>query len=269
MATVSPASTERRRRRWLWRALFGLVIVLAALAALVYGYIRLERPQMNGTLELNGLEAPAAIVRDTRGIAHIRAQNVHDLVLAQGFAMAQDRLWQMDLMRRLGEGRLAEVFGPVALAVDEENRRLGLGRTAEAEATRLQPADAALLNAFAEGVNDYMGRRGGLLPVEFRLLGYRPERWQPRDSLALAAYMYNVLASGYKSKLMRETFIAKLGPTLAAQLFPERSPWDIPPGAYRDPSSSKPRAATALPPVFAAAPQPAATRRGGSNNWVL
>ncbi|MGN6593439.1 MAG: penicillin acylase family protein, partial [Terriglobales bacterium] len=268
MATAYSATTARRRWRWLTRALLIVVLLLAAGAGVVYGYIRLERPQLDGSLELPGLEAPVSIVRDTRGIAHIRAQNVHDLMLAQGFAMAQDRLWQMDLMRRLGEGRLSEVFGPAALAVDKENRRLGLGRTATAEATRLQPAEAALLTAFAQGVNDYIERRGALLPLEFRLLRYRPEPWQPRDSLALAAYMYNVLASGYDSKLMRETFTAKLGPALAAQLFPERSPWDIPPGSYRA-ASGRPTGQRSELPVFAAVWGAASGRHGGSNNWVV
>ncbi|MGN6592059.1 MAG: penicillin acylase family protein, partial [Terriglobales bacterium] len=110
--------------------------------------------------------------------------------------------------------------------------------------------------------------RGALLPLEFRLLRYRPEAWQPRDSLALAAYMYNVLASGYDSKLMRETFTAKLGPALAAQLFPERSPWDIPPGSYRA-ASGRPAGQRSELPVFAAVWGAATGRHGGSNNWVV
>jgi len=268
VATATSATAPHLRWRWVRRALVFLICLLLAGFGLIYGYVRLERPQMDGRLELAGLEAPVTLIRDSRGIAHIRAGNIHDLVLAQGFAMAQDRLWQMDLMRRLGEGRLAEVFGPVALAVDKGNRQLGLGRTAAVEAGRLSAGDAALLSAFAQGVNDYMTRRGVLLPLEFRLLGYRPEAWQPRDSLALAAYMYNVLASGYESKLMRETFLAKLGPALGAQLFPESSPWDVPPGAYPGVSgtTTNPRAQL---PVFPAELQAGATRHGGSNNWVL
>src|SRR6185437_12579968 len=167
VATATSATAPHLRWRWVRRALVFLICLLLAGFGLIYGYVRLERPQMDGRLELAGLEAPVTLIRDSRGIAHIRAGNIHDLVLAQGFAMAQDRLWQMDLMRRLGEGRLAEVFGPVALDVDRKNRELGLGRTAAAEAARMQPQESALLTAFAAGVNSFITDRGRRLPPEF------------------------------------------------------------------------------------------------------
>lgn len=210
------------------------VLVLCGLA---FWWARSSQPHMDGTLRLAALEAPVTVVRDSRGIPHITAQNIHDLYVAQGYVMAQDRLWQMDLMRRLGEGRLAEVFGPVALETDRKNRALGLGRTAAAEAARLDPREAVLLEAFSAGVNGYIGTHRYRWPPEFWLLRYQPEPWQPRDSLALAAYMYQVLASGYEDKLTREALTAKLGTALAAQAFPESSPWDVPPGAPPPPAA--------------------------------
>ncbi|HUX67030.1 MAG TPA: penicillin acylase family protein [Terriglobales bacterium] len=286
---ASPPARLRRLRRGL-DVLLGLLLLAAAACGLVYWYVRSPQADLDGRVALAGLQAPVQIVRDSRGIPHITAGNIHDLYLAQGFAMAQDRLWEMDLMRRLGEGRLAEVFGRAALATDRANRILGLGRTAAAEAGRLQPQEAALLNAFATGVNDYIARRGRELPLEFWLLRYRPAPWQPRDSLALAAYMYQVLASGYKDKLRRETFAAALGPELEQQLFPERSPWDVVPGAPPPPAAPglgfgygrgrgpgrERGAGRAGLPVYPAT-LAAALRggldsdrmRGGSNDWVL
>lgn len=257
----------------------GLLLVLLLLAAAAWAWVRFAQPGFDGSLHLAGLQAPVSVVRDEWGVPHITARSVHDLYLAQGFAMAQDRLWQMDLMRRLGEGRLAEVFGPVALSADESNRRLGLGRTAAAEAARLSPDEQALLGAFAQGVNDEIAARGWRLPVEFLLLRYRPQPWQARDTLALAAYMYQQLASGYEDKLERETFLARLGPALGAQLFPQTSPWDIVPGspppkfppAFRGFPAARPvggRGRQANLPVFAAPFGPVPVR-GGSNDWVL
>ncbi|MGH9467299.1 MAG: penicillin acylase family protein [Terriglobales bacterium] len=273
---VAHSQPPRRGWRIVAEVVGALVLLCVAVLGFLYFYVRGDRPQLDGQLQLAGLDAPASIVRDKLGVAHIHAQNIHDLYLAQGFAMAQDRLWQMDLMRRLGEGRLAEVFGPAALPLDKENRELGLGRMAHREAQHLEPEEAALLTAFARGVNDYISRRQNHLPLAFQLAHYRPGPWRPEDSLALAAYMYNTLASDYKDKLLRETFTAKLGPALAGQAFPDRSPWDVPPGAPLPhgpvlplPAGQQSIKATQLRlPVFAAPPQHILPR-GGSNNWVL
>ncbi len=263
--------------------LIAVLLLIAALCGLAYWYVRTSGPQLDGRLALAGLEAPVTIVRDGRGIPHITAQNVHDLYLAQGFAMAQDRLWQMDLLRRLGEGRLAAVFGPAALAMDEKTRRLGLNRAVDAAAAHLDARDAVLLGAFAQGVNDYIAQAGRRLPLEFWLLRYNPRPWQPKDSLALAAYMYLDLASDYKKTLEREDFTAALGPALAAEAFPRASPWDVVPGGPLPPPLQRgylgPRrgsfgrgyfgARFPPPPVFPAPPPRPGRPRGGSNNWVV
>lgn len=295
-ASIPPPPRLRRLHLALDIAI-GLLLVIAVLTGLIYWYVRSDQPHWDGRLRLQGLRAPVSIVRDNLGIPHIQAQNIHDLYMAQGFAMAQDRLWQMDLMRRLGEGRLAEVFGPVALDVDRKNRELGLGRTAAAEAARMQPQEAALLTAFAAGVNSFITDRGRRLPLEFWLLRYRPEAWTPRDSLALAAYMYQVLGSDYDDKLLRETITARIGPGLAQQLFPRRSAWDVVPGAlgprlgpqfgsglpvFAAPPPRRNSAAAWAPgsPQAAASlggargeavlgPAPRLDHRGGSNDWVL
>lgn len=279
-ATTPAARPRPRTRRILLEVIGAIGILCLAGIGFLYLYVRSGQPQVDGQLALAGLDAPVTITRDAMGVPHIHAQNIHDLYLAQGFAMAQDRLWQMDLMRRLGEGRLAQVFGAAALPLDEENHRLGLPHAIQENAAHLKPREAALLEAFAQGVNDFITQRHNHLPLAFQLLHYRPEPWRPTDSLALAAYMYKTLASDYKDKLIHETLAAKLGPALTNELFPDLSPWDVPPGAPlpQNPADLLPAAerriapigaATArMPPVFTAPPQ-IADVRGGSNNWAI
>src|SRR5579883_1276758 len=297
-----------RRSPWLFRLLDALLILLALfVAAGAYFYWQGWRtePRRDGTLAVAGLGAPATIVRDRRGIAHITAASLHDVYYAEGYAMAQDRLWQMDMMRRLAEGTLAEVFGPVGLATDEQTRTLGLDRIAARETAALAPAARDLLDAFAAGVNQFIAERRGRLPLEFRLLHYQPAPWRPLDSLAFAAQMYRSLSTSYKDELEREAILAAAGPQAAAALFPDRSPWDIPPGAWPAPTApaalARRRAPAALgwPPAaapfaaagssrergappppragrlapllaaLAAAPESSANLGRGSNNWVL
>lgn len=267
---AAPPPPRLRWLRWSLDALVALLLLVLIGLGVLYWQLRADQPDLDGTLRLDGLSAPVTITRDRLGVPHIAAANVHDLYLAQGFAEAQDRLWQMDVLRRLGEGRLAEVFGPAALDADRKTRELGLPHAIEQEAAHMQPQDAALLEAFSAGVNDYVRLHHWRLPLEFWLLRYRPEPWQPRDSLALAANMYQVLSSNYLDKIIRETFAAKLGPDLTSQVFPERSPWDVPPGAAPPaPARRGGGAPVSALPVFSAPAQPIPAPRGGSNDWVL
>ncbi|MGH9542183.1 MAG: penicillin acylase family protein [Terriglobales bacterium] len=283
-SSTSLEAPRRRRGRWVNWLLDAALIVLALFVVVCgYGYWQAWRtePRRDGTLFAAGLAAPAAIVRDSRGIAHITAANLHDLYFAEGFAMAQDRLWQMDLLRRIGEGTLAEIAGPAALPLDEQARTLGLYRVAQREAAALEPADGEILAALSAGVNRFIAGRRGRLPLEFRLLHYQPQPWRPVDSLAIAAQMYRSLSMSYKDELEREAFLAAAGPRVADAVFPDRSPWDIPPGSWPAPAAgagprlaAAPRAgsgeiAPALLATLAAAPASTANRGAGSNNWVL
>src|SRR6478736_6857018 len=131
------------------------------------------------------VKTQATIERDGWGIPHIFADNSHDLWLAFGYAMAQDRLFQLDYLRRKGLGRLAEVLGPDGLPMDLVARTVGLNRIAEAEWSRLPNETREVLQAFAEGINAWIEQCGENLPIEFDLLDYRPEPWSPLDSLAI------------------------------------------------------------------------------------
>ena len=169
------------------------VAAAAATLGLVVATRRLMRrpvPAPSGRLALDGLGAPAQIIRDEWGVPHIYAANEHDLFFAQGFAHAQDRLFQMDLNRRVGLGRLAEVTGPLGVGMDKFARYLGWPRAARIQVEATDEATAATIAAYSAGVNAFIATQP--LPAEFRLLAYRPEPW---DSLAMSAWA-TVLAWG-------------------------------------------------------------------------
>ena len=172
--------------------------VLEAGAALLS---RDRLPQLDGRLSFNNLQHPVEILRDRWGIPHIFAESVHDLLFAQGFVHAQDRLWQMDFNRRLVAGRLAEVLGVEALSVDRWIRVLGLRRVSDQEAGLLDQGLQGLLEAYANGVNARIAQ--GHFPVEFMLLGYQPEPWSAVDSLSWSKMIAWMLSGNWESELMR------------------------------------------------------------------
>ena len=143
-------------------------------------------PQIDGSIPIPGLSAEVEVLRDPWGVPHIYASNLDDLFLAQGFVQAQDRLWQMEMYRRAGEGRLSEVLGPEALGHDRVARTLKFrGPFDEAEFTSYHPEGRRILTAFASGVNAYIdhARAAGELPVEFALTGVEPEPWTAETPL--------------------------------------------------------------------------------------
>lgn len=147
-------------------------------------YLESKLPQSRQTLRV-GVRRPVRIVRDAGWVPHIYADHTRDLFFGQGFAMAQDRLWQLDYLRRRAHGRLAEVLGAEALASDRQNRILGFGRLADQEWEAIAPDAAEALEGFAAGVNAWMEATRANLPIEFEILEYEPEPWTARDSLAL------------------------------------------------------------------------------------
>ncbi|MBV8222574.1 MAG: penicillin acylase family protein, partial [Candidatus Eremiobacteraeota bacterium] len=136
-----------------------------------------------GSISGLGLQAPVSVLRDERGIPHIIAQDDRDLFFAQGYVEGSDRLFQMDILRRFTRGELAEIFGVAALKTDEEQRSVPIEAIVKAQWRRLDKPSREILRAFCNGVNAAMGREP--LPVEFRLLAYRPRPWKPEDSLAV------------------------------------------------------------------------------------
>jgi len=156
-----------------------VALVLAAGAAWwAYSQCRRALPQLEGTVPVAGLQARVEVRRDARGVPHLRAGSLEDLLFAQGYVTAQDRLWQMDLSRRLAFGDLAEIFGESVLSLDIENRTLGLRQAAERAIQEMDADSQRLVAAYAKGVNAFISTHRDRLPIEFLLLRYQPRPWQ-------------------------------------------------------------------------------------------
>ena len=173
------------------RALRLGVLVLAGIGLSGRTAIFLKKawPRTEGAIEGLPVQAAVEIARDASGIPHITASSEHDLYVAQGFVHAQDRLWQMESIRRLTQGRLAEVAGEQAVAMDYLSRAIGLRELRQRAFAGVSPDQRMWLEAYAEGVNAYLRMRGRDLPLEFRSMGFVPEPWQPEDCLSILPTM--------------------------------------------------------------------------------
>jgi penicillin amidase len=214
-------------------ALAGVGALTAGAAWAYDAVLRRPLPRTRGLEVLPGLDAAVEVVRDPWGTPHIRAASLGDACAAQGYVQAQDRLWQLELNRRVGHGRLSELFGERALAADRFLRRIGLRRAAEREARALGAEARHWLEQYCAGVNAAM-RAARALPIEFRLLGARPEPWTVVDSLVYAKLMAWTLSANWETELLRARLAARLGPERAARfepLYPAGHPLSAPPEA--------------------------------------
>ncbi|MGD0787356.1 MAG: penicillin acylase family protein [Terracidiphilus sp.] len=295
---AAASAPHPRKRRWprilLWCAGGLLALLLLAAAAGVLWLRAAEQaalPVLDGDLHLAGLSAPATVRRDAHGVPHLEAATQDDLFMAQGYVTAQDRLWQMDLYRRNGNGELAEVFGPSQLKHDKAQRVFQYRNTARRIYANLPADDRARLDNYARGVNLFISQHQDTLPAEFKLLHYRPLPWSGVDSISVGL-MLEMLDDHWATKLTRERIAAKLNnPKLEADLYPVGSWRDHPPTGVvidlsqphpvppptedsDDDENSQARAAPAghedpralrdllgLPACAGCAP--------GSNNWVI
>lgn len=164
----------------------GVAVVALMIAA--WWLIGRAAPQVSGNVQAP-VASPVTVARDAIGLPHITASSVEDLLFAQGFVTAQDRMWQMDMLRRLAAGELSEVVGAGGLETDTLSRKLRLRRIAERQARTLPPGEIALLAAYARGVNHYIELHEGKWGPEFALLDYQPRPWTPVDSLLCALQM--------------------------------------------------------------------------------
>ena len=193
---------------------------------MVWFYVYRPLPQLSGTLTLPGLQQEVTVERDQWGVPYIRASSVEDLAEAQGYVMAQDRLWQMDLLRRAARGQLSEIIGPLTLEKDREFRTLGLYRAAERDAAQLDPEARKITDSFSRGVNQFIEQHKSNLPLEFSLLNYKPRPWEPADTLAISGYMYRSLAYTWEKELNRAKATARVGADRAKDLFSQESTLD-------------------------------------------
>ncbi len=255
--------------RWSIRAVLLLVVGIGvAVGVIVSGIAR--GPVLGGELTFAGLSEPVEVLRDEYGIPYIFAKNTPDLIRAQGFVVAQARIFQMEAYRAYGAGRLAEVIGPDGLARDREMRTLGVRRNAERHAQRLSPAARNFLEWYAQGVNAYLTQHADDLPVELKIAGFTPTPWTIVDMVAWLHIVNNGQAANYRSELLAQRLIDKLGPDRARELLA----LNVNPDRQR-----KAVEVTAAPPTWLglnntaldATPGvfPAAPLALGSNNWAI
>jgi penicillin amidase len=239
MSTVTAAGVPVSRRSTGIRILLWLIsiVVLIAAGTVAYAYFaaRSALPQLDGRLPVKGLSGVVKVTRDGHGVPAIEATTLEDLFFAQGYVTAQDRLWQMDVMRRFGAGELSEILGEGTLKVDRQQRILGLQAAAKKSLAMANPRDRSYFDAYARGVNAFIDTHGRSLPIEFRILNYRPKTWQSEDSIVIATQMVKDLNYyTFPETFSREKILAKLGPELTADLYVNRSWHDRPPTVMRE-----------------------------------
>lgn len=226
-----------------------LVTLLALLFVISSGgsVLRPETVGAQGEAPIRGITGPVTIERDAAGVAHVRAGSEIDAHFGLGYAHAQDRLWQMEFQRRLGNGRLAEILGESALGIDSLFRTVGTHRTAAAVWARLSPEERRPIEAYVAGVNAYLSGPDRQLPPEFTILGVEPEPWRPEDVVVWSKALFWAVSSNWDRELLRAQLIAKLGdPAKAEQLMP----------AYTDDG----------PTIIPGAEKAAGNRRGRAGN---
>ena len=183
--------------------IFFIAVVVAATMAFFW-YRSAVMPQIDGKITLAGPKASVDIVRDAEGIPHIFAKSQGDAYFALGFVHAQDRLWQLELNRRIAAGRMAEILGPNAVDTDRFLRTLGVRRNAEAILANLAPETRAILDAYAAGINAYLATKPTALPPEFLITGTPlPAPWQPADSIGWQTMMAWDLGGNWTQELLR------------------------------------------------------------------
>jgi penicillin amidase len=232
-AGIYPPLTASRSRSIIWRiaGVFVAILICVVAAPLLWllSIARSALPKIDGTIAVTGLSAPVSVTRDGHGVPTIDAVTTDDLLFAQGYVTAQDRLFQMDLLRRAAEGDLAEIVGEVAIKHDRQQRILGIRASAEKGAGSIAAEDKQQFGAYARGVNAFIQSHMGQLPLEFHILHYAPRPWTAVDSLAIGYQMVETLSTSPKAALSREKILAKIGPQLTADLFVNSSWRDHPP----------------------------------------
>jgi penicillin G amidase len=197
-------------------AIFALLI-----AAAVYWYAIRPLPKTSGEITAP-IAGPATVKRDARGVPHIEASSWQDAIFLQGYVTAQDRLWQMDGLRRYSAGELAEIFGTALLAADERSRRMRMRAIAERDVRQLSPADRAILDEYARGVNYFINTNRGDYSLEYSLPGhvYDPRAWSVTDSVLVGLAMFRDLTDSSKFEFAKGRLMAIVDPVRVRTLFP-------------------------------------------------
>nr|MDJ0825635.1 penicillin acylase family protein [Rhodobacter sp.] len=211
--------------RWLLRIFTGLVVLAGLALALVYYFASRSLPDYGATHNVEGLEAEVEIVRDNASVPHIFAASDADVFFGLGFAHAQDRLWQMTMLRRTAQGRLSELFGTRTLRIDELLRRLDFYTLAVQSVAVQDPYTAAALEAYARGVNAWLQRvneaaLGRGAPENF-LFSNQIAPWQPADSLAIVKLMALQLSGHLEEEVLRARTSLLIANARLADILPD------------------------------------------------
>ncbi len=201
-----------------------LVMIVAIIAGIVVvsGIRKSGKPVYEGQLTVPGLESEVTVYRDERGMPHIYASDEHDLYFAVGYVMAQDRLWQMDLIRRATSGRLSEIFGKSYEQTDLFLRSLDMTTKSKLVISNEDPEIVSWMQAYSDGVNAYINNAGKNLSPEFKILGYRPDKWELEDLANIIGYMgWDLASENLNSDIFYHRLAKKLGPDRAALLIPD------------------------------------------------
>jgi penicillin amidase len=264
----------KRIVKWGGIGVGGLLLLALAAAGIGYAVLRNSVPAPSGSLAIAGLTAPVEVIRDREDVPHVFAQTTDDLYAALGFVHAQDRLWQMELQRRTGQGRLSEIFGERTFSTDVFLRTLDLYGHAQRSVAALPPDARRALEAYTRGVNAYLERSTGLIeprfPPEFLLLRHRPEPWQLADCVVVIKLMALQLSTNLNHELLRLALAAQgLNSAEIEDLMP-LEPVDRPP-AMPELAQLYPLQRPGAPPRKAAAVTAVddLIGTGASNNWVV
>ncbi|HTP31620.1 MAG TPA: penicillin acylase family protein [Candidatus Acidoferrales bacterium] len=205
-------------------------ILLLVGIALIYWFVWRPLPERSGSIAAP-ISAPATVRFDTHGEPHIQAASIDDALFLQGYVTAQDRLWQMDGLRRFAGGTLAEILGPAFVESDQESRRMRMRRIAEEAYVTLPPGDRAAFAAYGRGVNHFIATHRDRLPVEFGILQYQPRPWSTVDSLLICLYMFRNLTTTWKDEVVKNDMIAAGDRAKVDYLFPMHGMGEESPGS--------------------------------------
>ena len=263
--------------RWLTIVLVGLAVAVGG------GFLWLNQAnnyQTDGSLGLSMLTAPVVVTRDARGAAHIAAENRRDMLRAQGFITAQDRLFQMEFFRMLAWGRLSELIGEEGIQSDTQMRVLGLPRNAQRMAKQFSPEVSQFLQDFLDGVNTYIASQQDEFPLELSLMGHQPMPWTLEDSAIILHYVSLMHSVNMKAEAVALALIDTVGPDMARTLMsinvnPDRTPEAMPVEfidpkeneAYGEVALNRGRSTTPIAP--SALHEQLAPLHLGSNNWAV
>ena len=257
-------SDQNRLKRSIF---FILCLALVALGCASL-FLRAGVPQVEGTIGGLPVQAPVEVIRDGYGIPHIFARDDHDLMVAIGYVHAQDRLWQMEMFRRMSVGRLAEVAGPSMLELDHWARLIGLPRMRADLAARIDDREKALAAAYLEGINTYLARNKNDLPLEFQKLGFVPEPWTVEDLYSVAVVNSWFLETDFTQEWVALAGRKHIGLAELRDVLPSYPDARLPDDDYFEQLRSC-KIGKLLPAMEAMFVALSSTNGQGSNNWVV